>query len=157
MSTSLPNLNVTQFEHKGLTCRAVYYVPMGHWCGYVSVPAEHPWHGKGHTEKVHVSKEVLEREIDVDKVGAINLLCAGPANGNQIELVLAVDVHGGLTFADDTAPGGPNTGESWWLGFDCGPAGDSPAIQGGAYAQGECRALAEQIVEAASNQPQSES
>lgn len=30
----------------GLPCRAIKVRDLGHWCGYVLLPAGHPWHGK---------------------------------------------------------------------------------------------------------------
>lgn len=92
-----------------------------------------------------------------------------------------VDVHGGLTFAS-RCHGDichvPEPGESddvWWLGFDCGHAGDDspglraairkidgqlpPNLRGGdrllfegdvyrdlAYVKGECESLADQVI-----------
>jgi hypothetical protein len=52
------------------------------------------------------------------------------------DAILAIEVHGGLTFADECAPGDdpsrgichvPDPGEPdhvWWFGFDCAHAGD---------------------------------
>jgi hypothetical protein len=119
---------------------------MGALCGYVGVPADHPWFDKDYE--------------DVD-----------------------ADVHGGLTFAgrcreDDKefgichvpAAGMPDL--VWWLGFDCGHAGDflpsyNRLVAGGIralsslfsdgdayrdvdYVRGEVRRLAEQAAAAAS-------
>lgn len=69
----------------------------GMWCGYVGVPAGHPWHGK----KYH--------EIDADVHGGLNYadecMVARPGEDPR-ELICHV----------------PQAGESddaWWLGFDC--------------------------------------
>jgi hypothetical protein len=59
----------------------VVATPMGHRCGYVSVPAEHPMYEKHYDD-------------------------------------VAVDVHGGLTYAD-------RHDGSWWLGYDCAHLGDA--------------------------------
>lgn len=83
----------------GLPCLALRSPMMGAWCGYVAVPPGHPWHG---------------------------------ADCCDLELYAA---HGGLTFAGPCDPGeGPDQichvpmpGEPddvYWIGFDCGHAGD---------------------------------
>lgn len=73
-----------------------------------------------------------------------------------------VDVHGGLTFADDHVLAGEKPAGVWWIGFDCahsgdrigGPNGDdvSSALRRGrsgvwrdeAFVRGECEKLAKQ-------------
>lgn len=74
----------------------------------------------------------------------------------------AVDVHGGLTYAEPCQGEichTPQPGESddvWWLGFDCSHAGDFNPTQRGnlgrhetyrnmAFVQGEVRSLARQL------------
>jgi hypothetical protein len=95
----------------GLDCLIVRNAAL---CGYVGVPPEHPWHGKGYSECLNGCGEdsyCYEHSPDA-----------------------AVRVHGGLTFADGCneakpdhvchvpAPGRP--GDVWWFGFDCGHGGD---------------------------------
>jgi hypothetical protein len=102
---------------------------IGYRCGYVRVPAGHPWYGQGYDDV---------RTADGDWP----------------------DVHGGLTFAEpDTDCGKGGDDSAWWLGFDCGHAGDAPdpSLPGGnvldlpggvirttEYAVEECRSLARQ-------------
>lgn len=31
-------------EATGLSCLAIRHIHGGHWCGYVGIPPEHPWH-----------------------------------------------------------------------------------------------------------------
>lgn len=83
----------------GLPCLAVRHGSSGHWCGYVGLPPDHPLYGKDYGD-------------------------------------VAFDVHGGLTFSNKCSPGEdesqgvchtPAPGDPdhvWWLGFDCGHAGD---------------------------------
>jgi len=139
--------------------------PMGGWCGYVGIPESHPWFGKHYSDKVKVPQEVIERPLDIDKVGAINLFCAlgrgdEDAKEGWMDMVLAIDVHGGLTFSDACCPKGGPEG-LWWLGFDCGHAGDLvPGMldkypewyRGGddvyrhaEYVKGEVESMAEQL------------
>lgn len=89
-----------QDEDTGLPC-LIKRNSCGILCGYVGVPKEHPSYGKHYDE------------VDVE-------------------------VHGGLTFSDKCS--GDETGichivdhgendDVWWLGFDCGHAGDlTPAF-----------------------------
>jgi len=133
------------FEHAGLECKVVK-TSMGHYCGYVAIPPSHPWHGKGYSDMVTAPREVIDRQISVEKTGAINMLCAGLRNTEEalahgkIEMVMAIDVHGGLTFARSG-----KDSDMWWLGFDCAHAGDHPSVQDEAYTEHETRSLADQI------------
>jgi hypothetical protein len=79
----------------GLPCLAVRN-RFGNWCGYVGVTSDHPLYCKQYGD------------------------------------IEDINVHGGLTFSAGCHPGGhichvPEPGEPddvWWLGFDCGHAGD---------------------------------
>ena len=99
----------------------------------------------------------MERELDIDRIGAINLLCATDHGDAEIlDMVLAIDVHGGLTYSDDSAPGKESEDDLWWFGFDCGHVGDyAPAMKnfytGGIYrdfeyVKAECISMAKQLV-----------
>lgn len=43
-----------EWEAHGLNCRVFRHPDLGHLCGYVEVPDEHPWHGKGYDDLVSV-------------------------------------------------------------------------------------------------------
>ena len=86
--------NKVDFAESGLAC-ALRRGPLGAWCGYVGVSAEHPWFGKSYSEEVSVAL-------------SISLCCR---------------VHGGLTWAADCMPSEAPDGR-WWFGFDCAHAGD---------------------------------
>lgn len=112
--------------------------PMGCLCGYVGIPETHPLFGSGYDS----------------------------------ELTDNIDVHGGLTFAgscDDSkgeahsichVPLPGRSDKIWWLGFDCGHAGDvlpkltsttgmpiweGDTYRGVAYVIAECEQLAKQL------------
>jgi hypothetical protein len=137
----------------GLDCLIVRN-RMGALCGYVGVPPEHPWHGRGYNECL--------------------MQCGQDWCDHRPEGVL--QVHGGITFAEgcdprehsDTEPrichipeqGRPD--DVWWFGFDCAHAGDFiPAFMDNpvwrvlkhddddyrnmAYVQRECGDLADQL------------
>lgn len=106
-------------EATGLDC-LMHRSPSGAWCGYVGVPEGHPYFGKDYGQ--------CTRNPPCE-----DFYCEHSPDS-------AVDVHGGLTYADfcqDTKdesfgichvpePGRPH--RVWWLGFDCAHAGDlSPA------------------------------
>jgi hypothetical protein len=85
-----------EWRHAGFAC-VIHRSGAGIWCGYVGVPPGHPAHGKGYDD----------------------------------DALAGVQVHGGLTYAQDCsgcvchvpAPGEPDA--LWWVGFDCGHAGDA--------------------------------
>ena len=134
--------------------------PGMHWCGYVGIPPTHPWFGKNYNDKVKVPQSIFDRPIDIDKVGAINIFCASISDedrdANNIDIVLAIDVHGGLTYSKDHSPGNEPDG-LWWFGFDCAHVGDyCPQYEkfgynsGGVYrdieyVKAECGALVSQL------------
>jgi len=104
----------------GYLCRVVE-TSLGHLCGYVTVPPAHPWWGLDYYDEVVVPQEILERPISPDTIGAINAFCAlldGAPNANAFKICYAIDVHGGLTFAQQTDIG-------WTFGFDCHHSGDA--------------------------------
>lgn len=148
---------MTTFEHAGLQCQT-YRTEMGHWCGYVGVPADHPLHGKAYTDKISVPQEMIEREVDIDKIGVINLFCQiEEPTAEACALVLAFDIHGGITYAANGAPGADVEG-LWWFGFDCAHAGDVSSLdmqgpmgiyRSEEYVIDECKSLADQLKSAA--------
>jgi hypothetical protein len=135
----------TEFQHAGLTC-GVTLTSMGHYCGYVAIPEGHPLYGKHYSDSTPVPASTIERPIDVDKVGIINLFCQTEVpSAESCPVVLAFDVHGGLTFAsaDQERP-------LWWFGFDCAHSGDGrnegePGWKDREFAEAETRSLAEQL------------
>lgn len=147
--------NEHDFEHGGLKC-AMRRSPHGNWCGYVAITKEHPWFEKSYTDSVAVPDSIKNREINIDKIGAINLFCADiNDDDNLLDVALAIDVHGGLTYSDDHCPRNDPDG-LWWFGFDCSHSGDyspnfsSLGLTYGVYRDfdyvvGECKSLAEQL------------
>lgn len=137
-----------EFEHAGLTCEVIL-TGMGHHCGYVAVPIDHPWYGKSYDEAVVVPEAVLNRPMLGENVGYINLFCAA-LSADDIErgmmrIDLAIDVHGGLTFSDKD-----NARDLWWFGFDCAHCDDGrnaqdPNWRDRAYTEVQVRRLADQL------------
>ncbi len=89
-----------------------------------------------------------------------------PLFGEDCDAV-SVDVHGGLTYADDNLPSSWKlkigrkslyVADGWWFGFDCAHAGDlmpeyramhphGYVYRDAAYVEHECRNLARQLAE----------
>lgn len=103
---------MARWTHRGVPCVALRN-NLGNWCGYVAVPEGHPWHGRGYDD-------------------------------------VPAEVHGGLTYAESgygddvryAVPEDPaeearwrlGAGRSWWwLGYDCGHAGDLTPYSAGLH------------------------
>jgi hypothetical protein len=113
--------NEASFESHGLKCAIKRVSHSGHLCGYVGVPDSHPWFGKSYRDDVPATRAQLERPIDIDKIGAINLLCADEPTTDATPIVLLIDAHGGLTYSEN---GGGELSGLWVFGFDCAHSGD---------------------------------
>jgi hypothetical protein len=109
------------FEAHGLKCRIRRVSHSGHLCGYVGVPESHPWFGKGYSDNVPATTAQLEREIDINKMGVISLLCSDVPTTEATRIDLLIDVHGGITYSDK---GVEHLDGMWVFGFDCAHAGD---------------------------------
>jgi hypothetical protein len=85
-----------EFEHKGFDC-IIRRGPGGQWCGYVGLPAGHPWRDLGRDG------------WDVDVHGGLTY--QEPCDGDPERGVCHVP-----------KPGEPD--DIFWIGFDCAHAGD---------------------------------
>lgn len=140
-------------EASGYKCYMYRHDSLKHWCGYVDVPKGHPLHGKSYNDEITVPKSIWDRPIEMDKIGIINLFCSAvkdPDEG-QMDLVMAFDVHGGLTYAKEREDG------AWRFGFDCAHSGDlTPGSRSFGdviyrdeeYVTAETNSLAKQLFEA---------
>ncbi len=104
----------------------------GALCGYVGVPPDHQWHGKGYDHTIEVGPDWYDRPIG--KRGVIDVFCMS-RDGN-VSIGSFLNVHGGLTFSGPCnktgreergichaqQPGRPEN--IWWFGFDCSHDGD---------------------------------
>lgn len=85
--------------------------------------------------------------------GYVALPAGHPHHGKNYDDI-DVDVHGGLTWADNHAPNQQPDGR-WWIGFDCAHAGDLVPGMGASfdgdvyrdinYVASECESLARQL------------
>lgn len=115
-----------QWHSKGFEC-VVLALDMGHRCGYVGIPKDHPLHGVGYGDPSEVLGEMWEKAKDgpIGKRGIIPIFCATSADDTAPRPDVVFDVHGGITYSggSDEYPA-PNDG-LWWFGFDAGHCGDA--------------------------------
>lgn len=130
---------------------------LGHRCGYVGVPANHPLHGVEYSDASPAVQ--FPRDESIGKRGVIPLLCADPELPASLDVVF--DVHGGLTYSGGSESYPVASDGLWWFGYDCGHVGDAPApgsrmasygIGMGDvhrdldYCSAECESLASQLI-----------
>ena len=113
----------SDFEYKGYRCVTIFH-DLGFRCGYVGLPEGHPLYKKEYTDQINVTLKDMEG-IPVGKRGIFTLFGLPDNPDDQIKMDVYFNVHGGLTYSD----GGKNShhpvdSDLWWLGFDCGHAGD---------------------------------
>jgi len=110
-----------EFEHAGYQC-VVTFGYMGHRCGYVGIPKEHPLYGKKCEEYLEIKKkDIGDRKVS----GIFPLLGACLDEDERIRIEAYFQCHGGITYSG----GGENShypiaSDLWWFGFDCAHAGD---------------------------------
>ncbi len=107
---------VTKAGFHGLALRG----PMGSWCGYVAVPAGHPWHGKDYQD---------EALADVEVHGGLTFAetCQGRVEKASQEALAAYARNRHLTSPDHATCKAASIchdvvdeedAPAWWLGFD---------------------------------------
>lgn len=66
--------DVAQFWHAGIRCE-VGRARLGHWCGYVIVKEEHPWHGQANAADIDVHGGVTYARPDADGTWRMGFDC----------------------------------------------------------------------------------
>jgi hypothetical protein len=118
------------FKHRELYCAmARSMMVTGNWCGYVAIDKQHPFFGKGYGDSV-VVKDLSKVKFNNNYLGLLNLDPDLAAAG-VIDISLYINVHCGITWADDYCPCIDKEifPELWWLGFDTAHAGDAWTFQ----------------------------
>lgn len=112
-----------EFEHAGYKC-VVIFGSIGHRCGYVGIPKNHPLYGKDYSDYLEIKKaDVGDREVS----GIFPLLGACLDEDERIRIEAYFQCHGGITYAGGGEHSSyPIESDLWWFGFDCGHAGDRP-------------------------------
>ena len=112
------------------------------YCGYVCVPANHPWYGKDYNDKPGFTEE-QKAQLSQGTIGKRGILSLVTATLDDPTIGTWIDVHGSLTFSGRLRL----LPEGWWFGFDCHHLDDNPVVQNADYAEHECIALAQQLQE----------
>lgn len=115
-----------EFEHAGYKC-VVIFGAIGHRCGYVGVPKNHPLYGKNYSDYLEIKKEDLKsREIS----GVFPLPGACFDKDERIRIEAYFQCHGGITYAGGGEHSSyPIESDLWWFGFDCGHYGDARELK----------------------------
>lgn len=112
------------FKHAGFYCAVSRMQMKGNLNGYCAVPEGHPLFGKNYSDEVEVAS-IDEISFNGNYIG---LLCVDTekAKQNIIGLDLAINVHGGLTYARNHLYNIEDNllGNLWWFGFDTAHSGD---------------------------------
>lgn len=123
-------LPFTLFRHAGLLCCVQRAMRMLTLNGYVAVDQYHPLYGKSYDDTVFV-KDHKNIKFNNNWIGALLTSFAEETELGIYRLDMAIDVHCGLTYADDSLAGIEDGlfGKLWWFGFDTAHAGDQQPLQ----------------------------
>jgi hypothetical protein len=92
-------------QESGFTCQILRMIGIsGHLCGYVAVPIDHPWYGKGYAQCLETPDPCIDYRD--------NGWCEHNAE-------VMIDVYGSITYAGELGERG-----RWYFGFDCTHSGD---------------------------------
>jgi hypothetical protein len=114
------------FEADGLPCVMRRHPHLGTWCGYVGVGEGHPLFGLPTNHLLKLPAAWFEGRRGLEGTGPMDFFMHILRGNNPLEaceIGMALQVHGGVNYAEDSVPGGKPDGR-WWFGFDCGHAGD---------------------------------
>jgi len=160
------------FYYNNLKC-CVILGSLGHRCGYVGVPPEHPLYNVDYNTNLN-NPELLQ-EIKNSPSGKRSIISLFCWDGEDVSPGILFNVHGGITYSG-TSNKYPTLqiDPIWWFGFDCGHYGDGKdweavkkyflpkeweylykidslyfddsQIRSKEYVEDECRSLVEQLV-----------
>ena len=118
-------------------CVIVEHPRMGHLCGYVGVPPEHPFFGKGHSQCLW-DCDGTELKLELARQHGLRYYECVWVRDPEAEDVhpsieREVSVHGGITYTGTGKSFVAVTGfkhTHWYIGFDCAHLGDMvPGMQ----------------------------
>lgn len=103
-----------RWTHNGLEC-VVARMTIGHLCGYVRTPAEHPWCGVHYWEDLRSGPKLETRDDWKTYPSWTQWYEATKATELDDQLQFQLEVHGGVTFSGQLSA---SDLDGWWLGFD---------------------------------------
>jgi hypothetical protein len=112
-----------QWKYKGLDC-LIFAIPVGHRCGYVRIPNDHPFFGLHFQDKIPGLETNLEICVN-DSFNSMLIAICGDRElmENHSQTIDGnVNVHGGITFCGEFNSMYKING--WWIGFDCAHCDD---------------------------------
>lgn len=128
----------------------IIFGDMGHHCGYVGIPKEHPLYGKAYNEDIPTPEWL--KEVSIGKRGAIDIFIQALREDQSIcDVGLLFDVHGGITYSGCSDDYPVEAKGLWWFGYDCAHYNDKTSYSSSGifrdadYCEKECESLAEQL------------
>lgn len=116
------------FDHKGLKCVVIMH-ELGHRCGYVGIPKEHPLYGIRYDEKCKYLPMADLKNEPVGKRGIFSILSMALSDEDKyVTPEFYFDVHGSITYSGGD-PNYPIKSDLWWFGFDCAHCDDAPDLE----------------------------
>lgn len=118
------------FKHADLICCIQRNMWGGNYNGYVAVNEGHPFYGKGYDTLVHVN-DTEAIQFNGNYIGLLLAAASPETEVGLLRLDTAINVHGGITYADKDLNGIENGffGNVWWFGFDTAHSGDLRVYQ----------------------------
>lgn len=123
-------------KYKGIEYIVYFFGELGHYCGYVKLPDDHPYVRFIKKRKFKLGSKEFEIEGGYEKMD--------------------IDCHGGLTFSRRISSENINEypqgfSEGYWIGWDYGHFGDRTALFGGEghtyeEVEAECKNVIEQVL-----------
>jgi hypothetical protein len=116
-------------ERTGLACKILRNTTLGNLCGYVGLPATHPYFGWNYGDDIKLAPGDLE-DSTINDVGIFEAFIYAMRGGTKrgtIPLGMTLKAHGGITW---TGTMHNDDAGLWWIGFDTGHCDDlSPGLK----------------------------
>jgi hypothetical protein len=125
----------------GLRALVIKNCHVGHNCGYVGIPENHPLYGKDYSQHCDVLIP-LRNKIKNESIGKRGIIPIFCWDGESASIQIIFNVHGGVTFSGTHKL---VKSKLWWIGYDCGHSGDTPEKCDLKYCIKECESLAKQL------------
>ena len=111
--------NFKKWNAYGYRCVIMRHPEIGHLCGYVGIPKNHPLYGVHYGEESPALaarfKERLNEPIG-ENAPIVAIMLGEPKATPELSFN---NVHCGITWSADRLPGKKIKSRRWWYGFDC--------------------------------------